>query len=220
MKTSFVRLCALVTVAPALLVSQSATSDAVPPRGTVPAVSLPLRTGTPWTLCLTDASQRALSDAGMELQAVAPVVLVTENGHRCLRWTVDGGGVDNELSAATMDAAGGFALVRGDRRAEFTDLHGTYTIGDDRAHASTVHHGDRIDTLTTPGNDVVISASGVDIHDAPSLLTQAAAAAVTADIPNSPLRLDDHLFDVDLRVGVLPAAVPVSPRVVAGRERT
>ncbi|MFI1586118.1 hypothetical protein [Embleya sp. NPDC020630] len=135
-----------------------------------------------------------------------PVAPTTENGRLCLRWTVDGGGFESDLSAATLDGRGGFALVHGTRRAEFTDLHGTYAPGDPRAHAVMTHDGARIDTLTTPSNDIAVSASGIDVTAAPSLLTSTAATAIAEAIPNSPLRAEDRLFDLDLHVEALPSA--------------
>ncbi|MBT2382459.1 hypothetical protein [Streptomyces sp. ISL-11] len=187
---------------------QAAPSSALSSAGLLPAASLPLRTGTPFTFCLTDAGAKALAGAGMELEAVAPVTIVTVAGHRCVQWTIDGGRLESDLSAVGATSEGGFVLRRGSQRAEFTQMLSSIRLGDNVSHGRMLHAGQRIETFTSPASQIKLSATdGIVADDLPVYLAPAAAQAITGDIPASPLTGGQQLFTANAHIGVLPAGL-------------
>ncbi|MCC3770927.1 hypothetical protein [Streptomyces sp. UNOC14_S4] len=212
MKTSLLHAIVLAAAA-ALLVPPTGPSQAAarPPQPKkLPPVPLPLKTGSPYLMCLTDESTRALAESGMRLQAVAPVTLVTHEGHRCLRWTLTGGHLNGDLSGVSTEARGGFVLRRGVRRALFTDARTTLTVSDSTARVSMLHHRRRTEVLVAPAANISLSlADGFRTSNNPTALTPAAARAIAADIPGSPFRANDEIFTTNAQIGVLPTGIPL-----------
>ncbi|MBT2384449.1 hypothetical protein [Streptomyces sp. ISL-11] len=153
----------------------------------------PLRAGTPVTLCLTDASAAALRAARIELAAVAPATLVSENGHPCVRTALATGRIDPDLSGPAPAAGGGFAFHRGQQRATFEDLAGAATP-DRTLVTSAVHHGRRIDVFSSPSAQLKLFLTKVSAADIPMNLTRTGAAALAKDFTTSPLPANSTVF--------------------------
>ncbi|RLU80811.1 hypothetical protein CTZ27_33860 [Streptomyces griseocarneus] len=212
MKTS-VRTIVLAAAVAALLVPSTGPGRAAaqpPPPKKLPPVPLPLKTGSPYLMCLTDESTRALAESGMRLQAVAPVTLVAHEGHQCLRWTLTGGHLNGDLSGVSTMAGGGFAFRRGPRRSLFTDMRTTLTVNDSTARVSMVHHRRRTEMFVAPAANISLSlADGFRTSNNPTAVTPAAARAIAADIPGSPFRANDEIFTTNAQIGVLPTSLPL-----------
>lgn len=198
MKTPFLRALALTAAVVAVLLPQTIAVAA-----TSGAVDIPLKANVPATLCLTDSAATALDKAGIAFEAVAPATVVTEDGHPCLHMTVERSALKSDLSGVQVVAVGGFALRQGTQRSEFTDTHAAITPLDPTIRATLLHNGQRTETLNAQADKVKLSLTGgVDARDIPITIAPAAADAITADIPDNPLRGGDSLFIGNAQIGV------------------
>ncbi|MGC0420072.1 hypothetical protein [Embleya sp. AB8] len=205
MKVPVLRALVLAALCTAV-VAPSTAALAPPSDRPSSAVDLPLRTGSPYTMCLTDAATRQLADAGMELEAVAPVTLTTTDGHRCLHWTLDGGRLESDLSGLGAVSEGGFALRKGNQRAEFTHLVASLILGDTDVRATTEHLGRTMPTLSSPASTVKLSPTdGIGADNVPSNLAPEATRAITTAIPASPLTPGQQLFTTNAHIPLAPA---------------
>lgn len=196
----------LVALAAAALAAPLPASIAVasPAKAALP---LPLRPGSPFTLCLTDDSARELASAHVELAPIAPSTLVTSGGHRCVRMLLDKGEINGDLSGMTTSVRGGLALRRGSRRAEFTEVHGSLRVLDPTARATAENDGKRIDFLTVRSASVRLSPRGVVVRDAPAEFTPAAAKALARMFGASPWRAGETVFVANATIGLAPLGV-------------
>ncbi|ARZ68932.1 hypothetical protein M1P56_33230 [Streptomyces sp. HU2014] len=175
----------------ALAVTSLAASAAFAPQA---AGAARAPAGTPVTLCLTDASAAALSAARIGLEAVPPSTLVTENGHACVRTTVETGRINPGSSSGTGAAGeGGFAFRRGQRRAAFENLAAS-VMSDKIMITSAVHRGRRIDVLASPTARLKLYLTKVSAEDIPMNLTPAGAEALAAAFTTGPLPAGGRLF--------------------------
>ncbi|ARZ71753.1 hypothetical protein SMD11_6177 [Streptomyces albireticuli] len=189
MKIPLARLAALVALPLAVVVPASVSAQEADP--VLPP--LQLRGGTPFAYCLTDTAAEALRGAGFTFDAVAPATLGTENGHQCMKATLENGQINTDLTGLTGSAKGGFALRKGGKRAEFAALQLRMKL--DRTGTITAEHlGKRIDTLTTSGEGIKTSLTRVSAENTPVNLAPAAADALTAEFGTSPLSAGQQLF--------------------------
>lgn len=181
--------------------------------GAVPAASgsgkgvlppLKLQAGSPLTFCLTDASEKALDAAGIELDVIAPSTLVSEGGHPCMRSVLESGQINTDLTGLVGRTKGGFALHRGSQRAEFADPNAQLGLNG-IATFSAVHQGKRIDVMTASADNASLSLTEVSTKDAPMLLTKAGSDALAAQFTTSPVPAGGQLFAATGTFKVLPA---------------
>lgn len=170
-------------------------------RGLLPA--LPLQAGDPVFFCLTDASAKALREADIELEALAPATVVTEGGHQCMRAVLAAGQINTDLTGLTGWAEGGFAFRRGSQRAEFAEPRCDLAL-DRTGTFSAVHQGKRIDVMTSTAANVNLSLSKVSTQDLPMRLTEAGANALAATFTTSPVPAGEQLFAGSASFKVLP----------------
>ncbi|WP_030683014.1 hypothetical protein [Streptomyces sp. NRRL B-1347] len=191
----------------AALATPAAAKDPAP--SLVP--SLPL-SNAPFTYCLTDEATTALREARIELDAVAPATVVTdERGNRCMRGTSDSATLNGDLPGVTASAKGGFAFQRADdKRAEFTDLNSTFRIG--RMSTLTVTHlGQKVDFITYTAEGTRLSPTGVSTENAPLYLTPTGADALADAFGTSPLPAGEQLFQADAQIDVLRTGLDLLP---------
>ncbi|MFD8110216.1 hypothetical protein [Streptomyces microflavus] len=198
MKKSPARLTGLVALALSALVPSAASAQGSDP--TLPA--LQLRGGTPFAYCLTDASTRALSDAGVTFEALAPATLITENGHQCMKATLDSGQINTDLTGLTGVTKGGFAFRRGAQRAEFAAMEIHLKL-DRTGTITTEHLGKRIETLTTSAQGIKLSLTKVSAENTPVNLAPAAADALAKQFTTTPLAVGQQLFSATVSFDVL-----------------
>ncbi|MEV7928194.1 MULTISPECIES: hypothetical protein [unclassified Kitasatospora] len=205
MKKSPVRLAAVAVLAFAALAPSSASAQA--PGALLPP--LQLRGGTPFDYCLTDTAAKALSDAGVTFDAVAPATLVTLNGHQCMHSMLDSGEINTDLSGLTGRARGGFAFQRDGQRSEFANLELAMKL--DRTSVITTEHlGRRIDTLTVTDEGIRLSLTKVSAENTPVNLAAPAANALSQEFGTSPLATGEQLFSATLSFDVLQGLTGLS----------
>ncbi|GHB47614.1 hypothetical protein GCM10010331_39020 [Streptomyces xanthochromogenes] len=147
---------------------------------------LELKAGEPYYFCLTDANEKALAQAHITFDAVAPNTVVTYKSHTCMRGTLKSGRINTDLTGLAGEGTGGFAFQRDGRRAEFTaprvalhlDMTGTWTAE---------HQGRRVDMFSSTREGAKPSLTKVSAENLPMTLTPAGAQALSAAFGASPV---------------------------------
>ncbi|MET9534226.1 MULTISPECIES: hypothetical protein [unclassified Streptomyces] len=198
MKKPSLRLAALAALS--LVALAPVASVSAQERGLLPP--LKLKAGDPYTFCLTDASQKALSKARITLGAVAPGTIVTDKGHRCMRATLKSGQINTDLTGLEGEGTGGFTFSRDGHRAEFT--HPRVALHPDRTGSWTAEHrGKRIEMFTSAKAGAKLSLTKVSAEHLPMNLTAAGAAALADTFGTSPVQAGRPFFEGNSSFDVL-----------------
>ncbi|MFJ2605320.1 hypothetical protein ACIQOU_01360 [Streptomyces sp. NPDC091279] len=183
-----------VLTAPVTPVSAREAGAGLPP--------LPLKSGDPYTFCLTDASQKALAAARITLEALAPNTVVTSKGQKCMRGTLKSGHINSDLSGLTGEGTGGFAFRQGRKRAEFTVPR--VALSPDRSGSWTVEHkGRRIEMFTSTKIGAKLTLTKVSAEHLPMTLTRTGADALAGVFGSSPAPAGKPFFEGNASFDVL-----------------
>ncbi|MFJ2405547.1 hypothetical protein ACIOUE_30060 [Streptomyces xanthochromogenes] len=211
MKTSTLRTAALVMGSVAVLAAMAPTVAAQEPVGPLLPLSgvlppLQLKAGDPYYFCLTDATEKALAQAHITFDAVAPNTVVTYKSHTCMRGTLKSGQINTDLTGLAGEGTGGFAFQRDGRRAEFTaprvalhlDMTGTWTAE---------HQGRRVDMFSSTREGAKLSLTKVSAENLPMTLTPAGEQALSAAFGTSPVPAGRPFFEGNASFDVLNSVV-------------